>query len=366
MKKMKKLLPVLGGLLIVLTIGLTWTACEKEIDDGFPDTDAEVYVWMHKYSTNTEGKTVYTMTLYGGNTKLREYTYDWNTTYLYIGKDNCLMKNVWDTAKSEIRVYKWDKLISTCRYKDNGYSNIPTSAAAHGSYIIGNDVYVRSCFYYDYDEEAHTRTKVEIILWKNGEIIWRRDAKYQPWSGIGKIGTDLYWLIDESDENGTHSLYKNGELLKTYETKYSHEIMHLTVLDDNLYRYMAFYHGADVWRNDELIFEDADRRIRASSLVAFDGDWYLVGTTYEEYEHGKIFKNGEVLYDISIERDDNAYYHVEMDGVYKHRSNIYSWGYIRVMDAENKQPTYQTIWKNGERWFSYPLNTGEIYSVFKK
>ena len=363
MKKMKKLLPALGSLLIVLTIGLTWTSCEKETDD------AKVYVWIWDIERQPDGKFKTIYKLYGDCDLLQKYEYtDNSTSYYMIGRDNELRKGVVDTVKGELHIYQNKKLILTCRY-DTVNDGCKVTGSYHkletGNYVLGSS-------------RDHENAFQKLILWKNGTIIWS-STQVSGWYGIGNIGNDLYWLVRNRNSH-EYLLYRNGELLKTYEFERT-AYLYMEIIDEDIYLFNT-YSPSQVWRNDELIFGknikenstidlEQGGSVYLEQLKQFDGDLYLAGTVSGsiDYSVGRIWKNGEILYNIAYPRTTSEwypYYLVEMEGVYKHHSNIYSWGTIRVMDEGNEQPTYQTIWKNGERLFSYPLNTGQIFSVFKK
>lgn len=331
MKKMKKLLPTLSGILIVLTIGLTWTSCEKE-----KDSNPEVYFWAKSHDYNK-------LYLYGDSILLKEYdvygtTKDGGRSYTsFYGRH--LIKFVYNKNKSKILVYKNNKLVSTCQYDKNSiYKNSSLHYNAIASFS-GKDVYVLGCA----EHYKTPDTCYEMVLWKNSKIIWKQPytiVHRQDWHGFGVDGTDVYWLVKKQVAgDDEYFLYKNGEEIKTYKTA---DYLYLMVNDGDIYIFGRIYHGGKVWRNDELIFENNECMI-IENIQTFDGDLYLSLST--GFGKGRLLKNGEILYD-QIEGN--------LSGVYKYQSDLYYFAYGK-------------IWKNGERFFFFPTGVGRrIYHIFKK
>lgn len=160
-------------------------------------------------------------------------------------------------------------------------------------------------------------------------------------------------------------LYKNGEIIKTYTS--SLDILWLQVLDKDIYLYGYYYHGGKVWRNDELIFENYEHDpMSIRGLDVIDGDWYLSGGLGNS-DKGRVLKNGEVLYDFSIERDSIYYYPITIKGGSKYGSDIYCFGVYHPAKGGERIIERGAIWKNGEKYLFYsPEDVQSIVSVFKK
>ena len=151
----------------------------------------------------------------------------------------------------------------------------------------------------------------------------------------GDVYVGGYQLIT-SPGSGVYQglVWHNGTIL--YTMPMSSRIDDMTFYDGNIYSVVNQASGYCVYKNDEIIFSNGSE---FNCIFIDGGDIYVGG--YED-SHPKVWKNGEVLYDVSQTR-------FRVSDLWVNSNDVYFKGYSD-WDKSVK------VWKNGEELYSFNNN----------